>query len=89
MTTLAPDLAFGYYNLGHTLFLQGRYQVALSAYVEGQKRDAERNPVQASRLALCRLAAGDPDGALSELRRAWARCRRSTNASCSRTRAAS
>ena len=53
-----------------TLFLQGRYQVALSAYVEGQKRDAERNPVQASRLALCRLAAGDPEGAMSELRRA-------------------
>lgn len=67
---LAPDLAFGYYNLGHTLFLQGRYQAALSAYVEGQKRDRERNPVQASRLALCRLAVGDSAGALRELQRA-------------------
>lgn len=66
----APDLAFGHYNLGHTLFLQGRYQAALSAYVEGQKRDPERNAVQASRLALCRLAAGDPAGALTDLKRA-------------------
>ena len=70
VTTLAPNLAFGYYNLGHTLFLQGRYQAALSAYTEGQKRDPEKNPVQASRLALSRLASGDPDGALAELRRA-------------------
>ena len=70
VTQLAPDLAFGYYNLGHTLFLQGRYQAALSAYVEGQKRDRERNPVQASRLALCRLAVGDSAGALRELQRA-------------------
>jgi tetratricopeptide (TPR) repeat protein len=67
---LAPDLAFGYYNLGHTLFLQGRYQVALSAYVEGQKHDPERNPVQASRLALCRLAVGDGTGAIRDLQRA-------------------
>jgi tetratricopeptide (TPR) repeat protein len=70
VTMLGPDLAFGYYNLGHTLFLQGRYQAALAAYVEGQKRDAERNPVQASRLAMCRLAAGDSRGALAELARA-------------------
>jgi tetratricopeptide (TPR) repeat protein len=67
---LVPDLAFGYYNLGHTLFLQGRYQAALSAYVEGQKRDPERNAVQASRLAMCRLATGDGAGALAELKRA-------------------
>jgi Tfp pilus assembly protein PilF len=67
---LAPDLAFGYYNLGHTLFLQGRYQAALGAYVEGQKRDPERNPVQASRLAMCRLATGDAEGAMMELQRA-------------------
>ena len=67
---LAPDMAFGYYNLGHTLFLQGRYQAALSAYAEGQTRDPERNPVQASRLAMCRLATGDAPGALTELRRA-------------------
>ncbi len=70
VTSLAPDLAFGYYNLGHTLFLQGRYQAALSAYLQGQKRDPERNAVQASRLALCRLATGDAAGALEELQRA-------------------
>ena len=67
---LAPDLAYGYYNLGHTLFLQGRYQAALSAYTEGQKRDAGRNAVQASRLAVCRLATGDAAGAVTELQRA-------------------
>ena len=67
---LAPDLAVGYYNLGHTLFLQGRHQAALSAYAEGQKRDAENNPVQASRLALCRVATGDSTGALRDLQRA-------------------
>jgi tetratricopeptide (TPR) repeat protein len=67
---LAPDMAFGYYNLGHTLFLQGRYQAALGAYAEGQRRDPERNPVQATRLAMCRLAAGDAAGALDDLQRA-------------------
>ena len=67
---LAPDLAFGYYNLGHTLFLQGRYQAALAAYAEGQKRDPERNAVQASRLAMCKLATGDAAGAIAELQRA-------------------
>jgi tetratricopeptide (TPR) repeat protein len=67
---LAPDMAFGYYNLGHTLFLQGRYQAALTAYVEGQKRDHERNAVQATRLAMCRLATGDASGAVAELQRA-------------------
>jgi tetratricopeptide (TPR) repeat protein len=67
---LAPDLAFGYYNLGHTLFLQGRYQAALGAYAGGQKRDSARNPVQATRLAMCRLATGDPRGAIEELQRA-------------------
>jgi tetratricopeptide (TPR) repeat protein len=72
VTELAPSLAVGYYNLGHTLFLQGRYQAALSAYIEGQKRDSERNPVQASRLAVCRLAAGDAAGALDDLQRVTA-----------------
>jgi tetratricopeptide (TPR) repeat protein len=67
---LAPELAFGYYNLGHTLFLQGRYQAALGAYAEGQARDPERNPVQATRLAMCRLATGDAAGALADLQRA-------------------
>lgn len=69
---LEPDRAFGYYNLGHTLFLQGRYQAALSAYTEGQRRDPERNPVQATRLAMCRLATGDARGALNDLKQAIA-----------------
>jgi tetratricopeptide (TPR) repeat protein len=69
---LEPDRAFGYYNLGHTLFLGGRYQAALSAYVEGQRRDRERNPVQATRLAMCRLATGDVPSALAELKQAVA-----------------
>jgi tetratricopeptide (TPR) repeat protein len=67
---LAPEMAFGHYNLGHTLFLQGRFHAALSAYAEGQSRDADRNPVQASRLALCKVATGDAPGALRELQRA-------------------
>jgi tetratricopeptide (TPR) repeat protein len=67
---LVPERAFGYYNLGHTLFLQGQYQAALSAYAEGQRRDAERNPVQATRLAMCRLATGDAPGALNDLQQA-------------------
>ena len=66
---LTPGMAFGHYNLGHTLFLQGRFQAALSAYSEGQARDPERNAVQASRLALCRVATGDPTGALRDLQR--------------------
>ena len=69
---LIPDMAFGHYNLGHTLFLQGRFQAALSAYAEGQARDADRNPVQSSRLALCRVATGDSAGALRELQRTTA-----------------
>lgn len=70
VTQLTPGMAFGHYNLGHTLFLQGRFQASLSAYVEGQARDAEKNPVQASRLALCKVATGDSAGALRELQRA-------------------
>jgi tetratricopeptide (TPR) repeat protein len=64
---LTPNLAFGHYNLGHTLFLQGRYQASQAAYAAGQRNDPDRNPVQASRLALARLAAGDAVGALREL----------------------
>lgn len=64
---LTPDLAFGHYNLGHTLFLQGRYQAALAAYQAGQQRDPARNPVQASRLALAKLATGDAAGAVRDL----------------------
>ncbi len=64
---VTPGLAFGHYNLGHTLFLQGRYQASLAAYLTGQRHDPARNPVQASRLALARLATGDAAGALREL----------------------
>ena len=67
---LTPGMAFGHYNLGHTLFLQGRFQAALSAYAEGQARDPDKNPVQASRLALCKVATGDAPGGLRELQRA-------------------
>jgi len=66
---LTPAMAFGHYNLGHTLFLQGRFQAASAAYAEGQARDPEKNPVQASRLALCRVATGDGSGGLRELQR--------------------
>lgn len=69
---LTPDLAFGHYNLGHTLFLQGRYQASLSAYIAGQRNDPARNPVQASRLALARLATGDAAGALRDLQQCTA-----------------
>lgn len=69
---LTPGMAFGHYNLGHTLFLQGRFQAALSAYAEGQARDPEKNPVQASRLALSKVATGDAGGGLRELQRATA-----------------
>jgi len=69
---LTPGVAFGHYNLGHTLFLQGRFQAALSAYGEGQSRDPEKNAVQASRLALCKVATGDAAGALRDLERATA-----------------
>ena len=51
---LAPDLAFGYYNLGHTLFLQGRYQAALV----GLRRGPEAGPRAQS-------GAGEPAGDLS------------------------
>lgn len=63
----APTMAFGHYNLGHTLFLQGRYLAALSSYQTGQQLDPGRSPVQASRLALARLASGDAAGARRDL----------------------
>ena len=43
-TALAPGFVFGHYNLGHTLFLSGRFQESLEAYLEGQRRDPEREP---------------------------------------------
>lgn len=69
---LTPELAFGHYNLGHTLFLQGRFQASLAAYAGGQQKDPARNPVQASRLALARLATGDAGGALRDLKQCTA-----------------
>ena len=69
VVSIAPDFMFGHYNLGHTLFLQGRYQAALAAYVEGQRRDPEKNVRQACRLAVVRLAAGDAEGAVRDLQR--------------------
>jgi tetratricopeptide (TPR) repeat protein len=65
---LAPEFVFGHYNLGHTLFLQGKYRAALAAYEEGQRRDPEKNARQACRLAVVRLAAGDAEGSLHDLR---------------------
>ncbi|MEZ5292191.1 MAG: tetratricopeptide repeat protein [Vicinamibacterales bacterium] len=65
---LTPALAFGHYNLGHTLFLQGRYHASLAAYLAGQRNDPARSPVQASRLALARLASGDAAGAVRDLK---------------------
>ena len=67
---LAPDFVFGHYNLGHTLFLAGRYAEALAEYEEGQRRDPERNRRQACRLAVARFATGDAAGAERDLWRA-------------------
>ncbi len=59
VTALAPDFAFGHYNLGHTLFLQERYREAVAAYEQGQRLDPSKNRRQACRLALTRFAAGN------------------------------
>ena len=52
------------------MFLSGRFQEALEAYLEGQRRDPERNLRQACRLAMVRFAAGDLEGADRDLWRA-------------------
>jgi tetratricopeptide (TPR) repeat protein len=65
---LAPDFVFGYYNLGHALFLQGKFDESRDAYEHGHARDRQKNPVQASRLAVARAAAGDADRARAELK---------------------
>jgi tetratricopeptide (TPR) repeat protein len=65
---LAPDFVFGHYNLGHTLFLAGRYREALGAYEEGHRLDPQKNRRQACRMAVVRLAAGDAAGAERDLR---------------------
>lgn len=73
VTSLDPDRPYGYYNLGHTLFLQGRFRASVDAYLSGQARDPDRNPVQATRLGLAMLAAGDPVAAFSQIQAAGAR----------------
>ena len=62
-----PAFVFGHYNLGHTLFLAGKYPAALSAYEEAQRRDPQRNRRQGCRLALARFANGDAAGAERDL----------------------
>ena len=70
VVALAPGFVFGHYNLGHTLFLSGRFEESLEAYLEGQQRDPDRNLRQACRLAMVRFAAGDVEGADRDLWRA-------------------
>jgi len=67
VTAIAPEFVFGHYNLGHTLFLGGRYDEAVAEYEEGQRRDPEKNRRQGCRLAIARYAAGDRAGAERDL----------------------
>jgi tetratricopeptide (TPR) repeat protein len=62
-----PAFVFGHYNLGHTLFLAGRYSDALDAYEEGRRRDPQQNRRQGCRLAVVRFATGDTAGAERDL----------------------
>jgi tetratricopeptide (TPR) repeat protein len=64
---IAPAFVFGHYNLGHTLFLAGRYVEAIAAYEEGVRRDPQKTPRQTCRLAMARYAAGDVPGADRDL----------------------
>jgi tetratricopeptide (TPR) repeat protein len=64
---LAPSFVFGHYNLGHTLFLHGRFADAREAYEAGMNADPQKNPRQACRLAVVRAAAGDVVGGLREM----------------------
>jgi Tfp pilus assembly protein PilF len=67
VVALAPSFVFGHYNLGQTLFLQGRFADARIAYEEGASRDPQKNPRQACRLAVARAASGDIAGAMSQI----------------------
>jgi len=67
VVSVAPTFVFGYYNLAHALFLQGRFADAMRWYAEGQSRDPQKNPVQAARLAISRVASGDADRGISEM----------------------
>jgi tetratricopeptide (TPR) repeat protein len=69
VVAIAPAFVFGHYNLGHTLFLAGKYGEALAAYEEGQRRDPDKSRRQACRLAVMRLANGDVAGAERDLYR--------------------
>ena len=69
VVAIAPEFVFGHYNLGHTLFLAGKYGEALAAYEEGQRRDPDKNRRQGCRLAVMRLANGDVAGAERDLYR--------------------
>ena len=77
VVALAPDFVFGHYNLGHTLFLAARYDEAVAAYDEGARRDPHKNPQQACRLAMARVAAGDAARGEQEL---WAAVGRAASA---------
>jgi tetratricopeptide (TPR) repeat protein len=77
VVAVAADFVFGHYNLGHTLFLAGRYREAVAAYEEGARRDPHKNPQQACRLAMSRLAAGDAARGEQEL---WAAVNRAAPA---------
>jgi tetratricopeptide (TPR) repeat protein len=77
VVALAPDFVFGHYNLGHTLFLAARYGEAVAAYEEGSRRDPHKNPQQACRLAMSRVAAGD---AVCGERELWAAVNRAAPA---------
>jgi tetratricopeptide (TPR) repeat protein len=67
VVALAPAFVFGHYNLGHTLFLAGKYDDALRAYEEGHRLDPQKNRRQACRMAIVRLACGDVAGAERDL----------------------
>lgn len=65
---IAPGFVFGYYNLAHALFLQGRFDESRDLYGEGVARDPQKNQVQACRFAVARAAAGEAGAAVADLR---------------------
>jgi tetratricopeptide (TPR) repeat protein len=67
VVSLAPTFVFGYYNLAHALFLQGRFADATRWYADGQSRDPHKNPVQAARLAISRVASGDAERGIADI----------------------
>jgi tetratricopeptide (TPR) repeat protein len=67
---LAPSFVFGHYNLGHVLFLQGRFADARRAYEAGLTRDPGQTPRQRLRLALTLAALDDEASARAHARAA-------------------